>query len=163
MQKVIRRTQLAVAQANRRRLRKKEITIKEKSVLDRFHKGQTYTNQQETLRRARVERREDWELGPLAPRRDVGNFKDTYGTLPGNQTEGVEINREEKARRLIAWGGSKANVRIGDRVVALAGRDKGKIGKIVSIDSKKLEAKVEDLNKVYMFLPLPLQHTNDIS
>lgn len=152
MQKVIRRTQLAVAHANRRRLRIKEIITKERSVLDRFHKAQTLTAQQETLQRSRRERKEDWDLGPLAPRRDVGNFKDTYGTLPGNQTEGLELSREEKVKCLVAWGGSKANVRIGDRVVALAGRDKGKIGKIISIDSKKLEAKVEDLNKVYTYI-----------
>jgi len=157
MQKVIRRTQLAVAQANRRRLKKKELITKERSILSRFHKSQVYTVQQENLKRSRIERNEDWELGPLAPRRDVGNLKETYGTLPGNQIEGVELSREEKAKRLVAWGGSKANVRIGDRVVALSGRDKGKIGKIISIDSKKLEAKVEDLNKVcyICFLPPP--------
>jgi len=38
---------------------------------------------------AREARRENWELGPLAPRRDVGENARTYGTADGSQLRPV--------------------------------------------------------------------------
>jgi ribosomal protein L24 len=40
------------------------------------------------------------------------------------------------------------NIVKGDRVVLLEGRDKGKIGKITNVDTKRVECTVEGLNMV---------------
>lgn len=53
--------------------------------------------------------------------------------------ERLEVNPE---------GGRYANIVEGDRVVLLEGRDKGKIGKVLSLDRQRQEVTVEGLNLV---------------
>ena len=90
----------------------------------------------------RKNRREDWMCGPLAPRRDVGNVRGAYGTidkvLARQAVLPVQKQTPEK-RRLFAPG---------DRVVAIRGRDKGRIGKIDIIEWESNCAVVEGLNMV---------------
>lgn len=99
------------------------------------------------IKTARAVRREDWELGPLAPKRDAGEQKDTYGTLSALRMQGRQLSMEERLE-LNPTGGRYPTIVAQDRVVLLEGRDKGKIGKIVSVDRKRQECTVEGLNMV---------------
>ena len=90
---------------------------------------------------ARTARREDWLMGPLAPRRDVGNSKDTYGTVSVKQLRGTT---KEKSQRK-DWC-----IREGDRVVIVASkhRDAGKIGIVKAVTEEAEECTIEGLNMV---------------
>jgi len=93
------------------------------------------------IRAARVARREDWELGPLAPRRDVGEGAETYGTVGKKLVEGVKQRGVEKKD----WG-----IRQGDRVVVTGKweRERGRIGEVGEVRSEKGEVVVKGLNLV---------------
>jgi large subunit ribosomal protein L24 len=148
MQKVIRRTVLAEKQAARRLERRKD---KDNRTWRKTNREQNLYSRKESttaLKAARFNRREDWELGPLAPRRDVGDMKDRYGTVSTQALRGpiLENDARKKARELI--GGKYMNIVKGDRVVLLEGRDKGKIGKITQVDTDRCEFTVEGLNMV---------------
>ena len=58
-------------------------------------------------------------------------------------TELTEREKEEVKRRM---GDNEFRVR--DRVVVLEGRDKGKIGQILSIDEEKMSATIDGINSV---------------
>jgi large subunit ribosomal protein L24 len=147
MQKVIRRSVLAKAQAVRRLARRKErdirITNRSKREQENYVKKEVATD----IKAARLARREDWELGPLAPKRDVGLKKDTYGTISTMRLRGKELTLEERLK-LNPDGGRYPTIVAGDRVVLLQGRDKGKIGKVASLDAARQEVTVEGLNMV---------------
>jgi large subunit ribosomal protein L24 len=147
MQKVIRRSALAKAQAARRLARRKErdirITNKSKREQENYVKKEVAAD----IKASRLARREDWELGPLAPRRDVGLKKETYGTVSTMRLRGKELTLEERLK-LNPDGGRYPTIVVGDRVVLLHGRDKGKIGKIVALDAARQEVTVEGLNMV---------------
>jgi large subunit ribosomal protein L24 len=106
---------------------------------------------------------ENWELGPLAPRRDVGKKKETYGALDAQYMQSPQPKRAEAEEILALWGGKFLNIREGDRVVILEGRDKGKIGPVQSIDKKRAEVTVEGMNMVCCplatFLSVAIEHT----
>jgi large subunit ribosomal protein L24 len=93
------------------------------------------------IRAARVARREDWQLGLLAPRRDVGEGAETYGTVGKKLVEGVKKRRPDKKD----WG-----IRTGDRVVVTGTweREKGRIGEVAEVKSEKGEVVVKGLNLV---------------
>jgi large subunit ribosomal protein L24 len=147
MQKVIRRSALAKAQAVRRLARRKErdirITNRSKREQENYVKKEVATD----IKAARLARREDWELGPLAPKRDVGLKKDTYGTISTMRLRGKELTLDERLK-LNPDGGRYPTIVAGDRVVLLQGRDKGKIGKVAALDAARQEVTVEGLNMV---------------
>ena len=147
MQKVIRRTVLAEAQAARRLARRKERFEREKAKSKRENIDFIRRGESADIKLARRTRREDWELGSLAPRRDVGLKKETYGTIDAMRIRGEIMSLEERLR-VNPEGGRYANIVVNDRVVLLAGRDKGKIGKVIEMDAKRQEVTVEGLNLV---------------
>ncbi|KAI9761171.1 MAG: hypothetical protein M4579_001218 [Chaenotheca gracillima] len=154
MEKVLRRTALAKAQAVRKAMLRKG---KEKSlnrVIRDNDKTNIYRAEAKDVRNAQKARREDWELGPLAPRRDVGDLQDTYGTIDARRMQGIELPREQQRKRL--W-----NIVEGDRVVILEGRDKGKIGRVRSTSKEKDEVMVEGLNMVEVPVPKWLRETSN--
>jgi len=154
MQKVIRRTILAEKQAVRRKEKRAAKLAFDWARTERDQKVYSRRLDIEQIKAARLARREDWELGPLAPRRDVGDARDTYGTVNAQRTRGQLLNEKERKEVLKHIGGRYLNIVAGDRVVLLEGRDKGKIGKITATDAKRGECTVEGLNMVITLIPL---------
>ena len=68
------------------------------------------------IKMARKTRREDWDLGPLAPRRDVGLKKETFGTISALRIRGEIMSLEERLK-VNPEGGRYANIVVDDRVV----------------------------------------------
>ncbi|KAM5348668.1 hypothetical protein ACJ41O_008492 [Fusarium nematophilum] len=88
---------------------------------------------------ARRARKEDWELGPIAPKRDLGF--NGYGVFEeGARTDwsnyGLFTPRPEVLEKRCAWAGGvkQLNLAVSDRVVIMDGLDKGKIDRIKSIN-----------------------------
>jgi large subunit ribosomal protein L24 len=148
MQKVIRRTILAEKQAARRLEKKRDTNDREWRKSNREQNTSNRKDVTKEIKKRRAERREDWELGPLAPRRDVGDQKDTFGTVSGQRTRGPIIEYGKRKEVLESVGGRYPTLVKGDRVVLLEGRDKGKIGTVMSTDRSRAECKVEGLNMV---------------
>ncbi|KAI9054195.1 hypothetical protein LZ554_001366 [Drepanopeziza brunnea f. sp. 'monogermtubi'] len=153
MQKVFKHTIMAEKQAARRLAKKKD---KFKRDAWRTNREQNQVHRKDeinTLKAARFTRREDYELGPLAPRRDVGDKKDSYGTVDMQRMQGRTLYGKEKWDILNFWGGKRLNLAKQDRVVLLEGRDKGKIGKVTEIDMIRAECTVEGLNMMDISVP----------
>ncbi|KAI9815089.1 MAG: hypothetical protein M1827_002932 [Pycnora praestabilis] len=146
MQKVIRRTALAKAQAARRALKHKQKSAADQRKINEANAGVVRQQISQDIRIARLTRREDWELGPLAPRRDVGDKKETYGTVDPRRLQSVDKPRSERTTKV--W-----SIVPGDRVVLVEGRDKGKIGVVESINKKTDELNVKGLNMVDVAVP----------
>ncbi|KAI0378301.1 hypothetical protein F5Y04DRAFT_153100 [Hypomontagnella monticulosa] len=93
--------------------------------------------------------KEDWELGPLAPRRDVGDWAKTKGGIHEIRYGSYGSMTLAMRNRRCEWAGGAFNLNLaeGDRVVLLDGPDKGRIGKIMDIVYDKAEVTVEGLNK----------------
>lgn len=161
MQKVIQRTVFAEKQAARRLAKKKEKAVR---LWVNHNREQTLGIRKmaaQQLKDARQARIEDRDLGPLAPRRDVGDMKDAYGTINQSQLQLPEIHDSKRAEVLKSVGGRYLNIAKGDRVVLLDGRDKGKIGKITEIEAKRGMCKVEGLNMVSsLFETLQFPHAD---
>lgn len=153
MQKVIRRSILAEKQAARRLSKRKDRTTREWAKSNREQDRHLKREATGQIKQARLNRREDWELGPLAPRRDVGDSKDTFGTIHTQRMRGTLLHYKDKAEALKTVGGRYLNIVKNDRVVLLEGRDKGKIGKITSIDPARAECTVEGLNLIDVAIP----------
>lgn len=141
MQKIIRATERAKTQAQRKlsaeqahnRAVQRKLRIMDAKMIN--------SEVRSRIMAARTARREDWLMGPLAPRRDVGNAKDTYGTVDVRQLRAPEKAKDERKD----WC-----IREGDRVVVIAPkhRDRGKIGKVKSVREEAEECTVEGFNMV---------------
>lgn len=140
MQKVIQRAARAEAQAARRNAIRLEKYRSAKRTSEKTSYRLNLKMASLDIKKARIARREDRELGPLAPRRDVGDLKDTYGTIESSRLRGpLKRPEDRKEAQLIVAG---------DRVVVTEGRDKGRIGEVSSVDRKRHEAIVKGLNMV---------------
>jgi large subunit ribosomal protein L24 len=89
---------------------------------------------------ARRRWKEDWELGPLAPKRDYGSMADRYGTMDSFLYQSIP---KHPSLRMKHW-----HIAEGDRIVIIKGRDQGKIGTVSSIDVEKEVIRSEGLNMV---------------
>ena len=141
MQKVLRRTALAKKQAQRRAANRAGAKNSEERKLRRFNNGIAGSTISDDIRAERRARREDWIMGPLAPRRDVGERKDFYGTVSARRLQGGEVDKEMRREWCL-------EVRDRVAVVAEGHRDRGKISQIGEIREKAQEAVVTGLNKV---------------
>ncbi|KAI9867280.1 MAG: hypothetical protein M1813_009558 [Trichoglossum hirsutum] len=153
MQKVLRRTALAKAQYARKAERRRERLAREarrsRVGEDKEHSRLAYRD----IKEARLRRREDWELGPLAPVRNVGDARETYGSMEMKRVRPIDLAEEE---RIKFW-----NIVQDDRVVILEGRDKGKIGVVKSIEKKSNMVTVAGLNMVDIQIP-PFMLANEV-
>ncbi|KAL8397740.1 hypothetical protein RB594_004445 [Gaeumannomyces avenae] len=139
------------------------------------------------LAMARVARREDWHLGPLAPRRDVGEAH-AAASLPRARkplyhegrarTSGKKLSLpswgsiDREAANLTfkpldwqleerwAWAGGRRypSVVPGDRVIVMDGPNKGEIGKVESVDESMGTLKIEGIGIVNVQIPEFLRH-----
>lgn len=139
MQKLIRRSALSRRQAERR-----VKAVGEKIATDEHRRRQReqahyYTALSKDVRAERVARREDWVMGPIAPKRDVGKDAGQYGTLNAQRLKESE-KREWKNYGIVP----------GDRVVIVkkGHRDQGKIGVVKEVTEKAETCKIERLNVV---------------
>lgn len=156
MQKLLKRTAQVQKQAARRsRTRSRLNASDQRRLLIGQHK-QVNQARKELLYSARQALREDWQLGPLAPRRDVGDNAKTYGTVPIRVVQAVD-NPLGKWKK---WG-----IRVGDRVCVTGDpeRDRGKIGVVGEVTEKAESCKVRGINRVCVQLPiyllLPICHS----
>ena len=141
MQKVLRRTALAKEQAKRKAAARAGQNKSDEYKLRQQEKISIHRAIKTDIVAARTARREDWFLGPLAPRRDVGNAKELYGTINARRLRGPEkAEGEWKDWCIVA----------GDRVVVVeAGhRDRGRIGVVREVRHRAEECIVDKVNQV---------------
>lgn len=152
MQKLAKRT----VQAQRQAGRKAQAAAKKQAANTRKQNSQymqmASKEIRENLRDARRARREDWELGPLAPKRDLGF--NGYGAFKENMRQdwgnsGMNKLRPHILEQRCAWAGgsTQLNLAEGDRVVILDGPDKGKLDRIKSIDTENGTVTLETHHK----------------
>ncbi|MCJ1245996.1 hypothetical protein MMC30_003200 [Trapelia coarctata] len=146
MQKLLKRTALVKRQAARKAADRagkfesdsRKLRVNEQSQINVSIRGDR--------RAAQRARHEDWLLGPLAPKRDVGEARDSYGTLSPRRLRGVEKPKAQAK----GWG-----IVAGDRVVVVqeGHRDRGKIGKVKEVRRDAEECFVQGLNRADVAIP----------
>lgn len=153
MQKLVKRT----AQAQRQAGKRAQKTAYRHRNKERWQFAQNLksTNQEinQNIKDARKARYEDWVMGPLAPKRDLGvNY---YGAVTEqirltHDHSGVHNVRPSVVAKRCEWAGSphQLNLAEGDRVVILEGKDKGKLDRIESINRDLGTVTLQEHNKV---------------
>jgi large subunit ribosomal protein L24 len=141
MQKLLKRSALARRQVERKY--KQKLAQKEKvDQLTRVSQAATISKEYGANKRyERQARREDWNMGNLAPKRDAGDNAGLYGSISIDAMKGVELAPKHRA---------KIPFEPGDRVVIVQKRhpDQGKIGKIIEVKEENGTVTVEGLNMV---------------
>jgi large subunit ribosomal protein L24 len=140
MQKVLRRSLLARNQALRKTRRNDKIELKKE--VKEFHRDRVMRDKalRGYVKAERTARREDWFLGPLAPQRDVGDQKGIYGTMSPMAMRQPQVPERHREKYI--------NFAVGDRVVVVRGRSKGKITEIKNVDAEAMTVGVEGINTV---------------
>jgi large subunit ribosomal protein L24 len=153
MQKLAKR----VAQAQRQATRRSKVQMEHENVdaklRSRLALRSAVGEVRQNLKDARKARREDWELGPLAPKRDLG-FND-YGAFKENVRQdwsnyGLHQPNPKVVEQRCAWAGGvkQLNLAPGDRVVIRDGPDKGKIDRIRSVQPQVGTVTLENRHQV---------------
>jgi len=155
MQKVVRRAERAHRAAARKFAKESEHHDKSKAwerheQIKRFQKTVNHN-----IRDVRKNRHLDWEAGPLAPRRDVGDKVTTYGAMSlwDFQLPDTHPNQRPKFFPFSE----------GDRVVLIRGRDMGKIGEVTEINVEKSSVTIKGINKVDILVPKWIQVEQDMA
>ena len=145
MQKVLRRAQQAKQGAAKKSkdFQKGKEKAERRNYLDNVRRMQKSVA--ENIKTERRNRRIDWETGPLAPRRDVGEREETYGTVSVYDLHPPDKIPQD---RLKWW-----SVDAGDRVVVTRGRDRGKIGTISEVHKNKGAVIIPDMNVADVSVP----------
>jgi large subunit ribosomal protein L24 len=134
MQKLMRRTAQAERQAMRRS-KKQTKMFKMARQREEFRQRMSATKETHaSLKDAARRRREDWEMGALAPQRDTP-LRDNNGSYWGSLTlqRNLADNLPEKQRDLACrWAGGRKTLclKAGDRVAIMDGPDRGKISHV---------------------------------
>ncbi|KAL2828705.1 hypothetical protein BDW59DRAFT_142902 [Aspergillus cavernicola] len=145
MQKVIQRTALARNQAQRKTIRatkRAERAAFKETLRQRFG----FTRMElDNVRAERLQRREDWMRGPLAPQRDAGFEGKRYGALSPQAMNPPAVPKHLRRKYI--------NFAPGDRVCIMKGRDKGKISEVSRVDPDNETVVVKDLNVSDVYFP----------
>ncbi|KAK3186447.1 hypothetical protein K4F52_004748 [Lecanicillium sp. MT-2017a] len=141
MQRLAKRAAQAQRQATRQGrllVRKEQIDAK---IRNRTALRNAVAEVRQNIKDARQARQEDWELGPLAPKRDLGF--NNYGAFQENLRQdwtnyGLHKTHPKTVQQRCAWAGGpeQLNLAVKDRVVLLDGPDKGKIDQIKSVNAE---------------------------
>ncbi|KAH7040469.1 uncharacterized protein B0I36DRAFT_10797 [Microdochium trichocladiopsis] len=161
MQKIIRRVATTERVAAKRAKKIKYY----KQQADKDESNSTFLAQRRAIRDdislAKSAYKDDWKLGPLAPRINHGETGDNHGAVNEARfmTSSAELMSKEQLAERCKWAGrlNRLNIAQGDRVVVLEGPDKGRIGKISDIDLDKAMVTVEGLNKSNVRAPSHMQ------
>ena len=144
MDKLLKRVRMAERQVARRAKRFREAVEGSERNQHRRQVVQAQRNAGRQLSIAIKHRHEDWELGPLAPRRDVSRVDESgnyWGTISPEQAQlhNSHLTDEQKHARS-AWAGGSQYLCLapGDRVVILDGPYKGRITKIIAIEKETM-------------------------
>lgn len=162
--KEIRHIKGAIIWHEKKRLKRKEL------MKEQFEAKQTWMQRQkwerenitEVKRKALQNAAEDWKLGPLRPNRAVNVEKGKYAVVTPNQVQKPEIPTKIQARRnmnnekkgiapeypLVVDDKKYFPIVKGDRVVVLRGKDKGKIGTVMTPVPRTHEFIVQGVNMV---------------
>ena len=143
---------MAERQVVRRALRKKakDVEGKGRKKEQTREKARTMIQIKADLQTARETRRQDWEMGPLAPRRDIPKLNESSRTYYGSvamersTVKGVLSKEELDARTAWAGGIKFLNLAIGDRVVVIEGPYKGRIAPIKRIVKDSAQVLLDD-------------------
>ncbi|CAG7928228.1 unnamed protein product [Penicillium olsonii] len=145
MQRVIQRTTSARKQALKRSIKAQE----RQELLDRIQIkrarkdfGAALSSQ---FQEARKNRWEDWEKGPLAPMRDSGLDRTTYGGLEGSVLHPPRLPKHEQRRHVLFAEG--------DRVCVVRGQDQGKINVITQVNRESETVLIKDINMRDVIIP----------
>lgn len=118
------------------------------------HRVRLVREMTKAFRADRQNRRIDWETGALAPRRDVGDLATTYGAMSAYNFMPPEKPRQTKLKEE-DW-----KFKIGDRVVMMRGRDRGRIGEVLDIEEDRNALSVRGLNMIDVVLPRSVKEEN---
>ena len=156
MEKVAKRAAQAQKQAFRRAQLQAHREGAEHRARNRGMLKQATAEIKQNVRDAKAMRREAWQLGPLAPKRDLGfNHFGAFQEHPrlDPSLEGRQRFDPEILKKRCAWAGTpnQLNIVPGDRVVIVNGHDKGKIDRIKSINRNDMTIKLEEHHKVCFF------------
>ncbi|OJD31003.1 kow motif domain protein [Diplodia corticola] len=145
MQKAIQRTAMAKRQAARKSQKATEMekAFDRRSNRKELQQIKTATNR--AIADAKLRRREDWLRGPLAPRRDVGEWREKFATVDTRRAQLPDADPYLKDQL--------SPFAEGDRVVILKGRDKGKIGEVNEVDEDSRTVRIKDLNLADVYIP----------
>ncbi|MCJ1426248.1 hypothetical protein MMC29_004151 [Sticta canariensis] len=144
MQKVIRATERAKTQARRKNVMKRARADSEQRTLVRTQQNRRAKDRHSLIQAARIARREDWLLGPLAPRRDLGSSTNTYGAIHPRIVQ--DVNKHENIRDYC--------IAKGDRVVMVGEfPEKGLIGTVKSVAERAETCMVAGFNMVDVATP----------
>ncbi|MCJ1473233.1 hypothetical protein MMC13_001884 [Lambiella insularis] len=146
MQKLLRRTALVKRQAARKAAQRQGRLDSDERKLRLNEQKTINISVRSDTRAARLARHEDWLLGPLAPKRDAGDARDTYGTLDARRLRGVDKPKDQ----VKDWG-----IVEGDRVVIVLDghRERGKIGRVREVRKEAEECFVTGLNRADVRIP----------
>ncbi|KAF4971014.1 hypothetical protein FZEAL_9936 [Fusarium zealandicum] len=139
MQKLAKRVAQAQRQAGRRAQKAAEAEQVGYKLRNRQALRGAVSEVRTNLLDARRARKEDWEMGPIAPKRDLGFngygvFEESARTDWSNY--GLFTPRPEVLQQRCAWAGGVKQLclAVSDRVVIMNGPDTGKIDRIKSIN-----------------------------
>ncbi|KAJ5774563.1 hypothetical protein N7457_009459 [Penicillium paradoxum] len=145
MQRVIQRT----ASARKQALRKTNKAHERQELLERVgirrsrkEFGAALSGQ---FQAARKNRWEDWEKGPLAPMRDSGLDRTTYGGQGAVTLHPPRLPKHEQRRHVLFAEG--------DRVCVVRGRDQGKINVIQQVNRDSETVLIKDINVGDVIIP----------
>jgi large subunit ribosomal protein L24 len=150
MQKILRRVATAERVATKRQKAKDLKSYKNEKWERKGQFLQQLSAVRGELRDTKKALKDDWALGPLAPRHDVAEWHGAFGAIGEfRYSSPGKLNLAARnARCQWAGGAHHLCLAVGDRVVLLDGPDKGRIGEIADIDEDSAELTVEGLNKV---------------
>jgi large subunit ribosomal protein L24 len=140
MQRVLHRNILARNQTLKSQRRKAEEQVKDTNRKIRQENVAMERSKRGLVKAERLNRREDWMLGSLAPNRLAGKDGGGYGMLDFQAIRLPHLKKEEKSKYF--------NFAVGDRVVVATGREKGKIGKVTAVDQRRQTVALNDVNMV---------------
>ncbi|KAA8631984.1 hypothetical protein SMACR_06238 [Sordaria macrospora] len=149
MDKLLRRVRMAEGMVARRAERKKTVMKRITQRKTNKREGETFTEAIRQRKAAIEARNEDWMLGPLAPRRELGEInpytQNYYGTLSPTRVLLENKVSEEERKARVAWCGSPKFLCIapGDRVVVTEGHHKDVIGTIEKLNTRNMTVEIK--------------------